>query len=643
MQDNSDALDLGAYLTALRRHWLTVLLPLVLTVAATAAVTYTQTPIYSATAEAALEPVRNSDSAMFQDLILGADVISTEVRVLTSDTVTQRVIENLGIDASTREVAGKVEVAPVGGTRVVRISASDDDPEFAALLANTYATAYFDYRRDRALDEVGAARETLRERAQAIEQQLEQLDDEIDDAAASSLGAITEDDAQLRIERERLLEQLAQIENQLTTTGTSADDVRGGGELLVPASPPDSPVVPQPLRNLVLATVLGLFLGIALALLRDYLDDAIRGEADVKRATPGQPIVGRIREWDDDKANQKLITIADPFAGASEEFQAMAANVRFALVSRAGRHAAGTEDFAGRAVAVTSASQEEGKTTTAGNLAVAAAATGRRVILVGADLRKPTMARRFGLPDGQGLTDLLANAGRFSKTSDLAAYLIDVGVPRLRVLPCGTVPPNPTELLASGQMAWLHDELAGMADLVVYDTPPVLPVADTLEIAQHVDLTFIVVRNEGTHRRDLSHAVERLQGVGAELGGLVLNGVTDRRSGAYGYGEYGYGYRPQSEYRPRTQDADEADSDDAPASPATFSAVRVTTPPTTLPPDATSPAAATWDADETAAAAAPAVDSGADSVRRDDEPDATDTEEAPDEDVDLDRWLFRNR
>lgn len=429
---------------------------------------------------------------------------------------------------------------------------ADGDPQFAAVLANAYATAYFEHRRDRALDEIVAARETLEQRTADLRDRIAEVEREMRARGLSVTDTVSAGDAPILVaQRDTLLEQLTQVESQLSTIGSGASDLRGGGEILVAATPSSDPAVPRPLRNLTLAIVLGLFAGVGLALLRDHLDDAIRTEDDVRRAVHDVTIVGRLGRWDDEAADQKLITLVDPYAAASEEFQAMATNVRFALVSRADRHEPDPDGGDGQSVAITSSAQAAGKTTVAGNLAVAAAAAGRRVVLVGADLRKPTLASRFGLPEGKGLTDLIADASRLEDASGIDDYLIDVGVPRMRVLTAGSIPPNPTELLASERMAWVHGALERLASLIVYDTPPVLPVADTLELSQHVDLTFLVVRNQVTHRRELAHAVERLEGVGAELGGVVLNGLSSGR-GAYGYG-YGseYGYRPQVEHRSR--------------------------------------------------------------------------------------------
>ena len=574
-QTAPDTIDLRDYLRVLARRWRLVAGITAIVVAVALVASFLQTPLYESSAEVAIEPVRSGSDAALEDLLLRDEIVETERRVITSRSVADRVIADLELDRPATELLEIVDVRAIPNTRVVTISATSTDPQFAAAVANSFATSYLDYRRDRALDEVTAARSNLTERSQELQQEIDALEDELGPTGADA-AALSPDDRSLVAQRDALSQQLAQIAIQLAALDPGGGAIRGGGEILVPAEPTSAPVSPKPLRTGVLALVLGLMLGVGAAFLRDHFDDAIRSEDDVKRATDNEPIVGRVTTWDDEAADQKLITLVDPFAANSEEFQALAANIRFALLSRAGRHAVqgrGDDAPAGRSIAITSSGKGEGKTTVAGNLAVAAAAAGRRVILVGADLRKPTMAGRFGLPDGAGLTDALVNAAELTDQEKLAAHLVDVGIPRLRVLPAGSIPPNPTELLASSQMAWLHESLASMADLVVYDTPPVLPVADTLELAHHADLTFIVVRAEVCHRRDLTHAVERLHGVGADVGGVVLNGLSAGR-GAYGYGGYGrYGDAGTDEYRPRTIDEDRmAERQDAGAS---FSAVQV--------------------------------------------------------------------
>lgn len=553
-QTAPDTIDLRDYLRVLARQWRLIAGLTVVVVSVALAASLVQTPVYESTAEVAIEPVRSGSDAVLEDLLLRDEIVETERRIITSSAVAERVVADLGTNIEPRRVLEMVSVRAIPNTRVVTIAATSTDRDLAAAVANSFAASYLDYRRDRALDDITAARTNLDQRARELQAQIDDLDREI--GPGTSTGSLSPDDQALVSQREALAQQLAQVTVQLASLDPGTEAVRGGGEVLVPAVAEDAPVSPKPLRTGVLALVLGLMLGVGAAFLRDHFDDMIRDEDDVVRASGGETVVGRVTAWDDPAADQKLITLVDPFASTSEEFHALAANVRFALLSRSGRHARPDGSApAGRSIAVTSAGQGEGKTSTAGNLAVAAAGSGRRVIVVDADLRKPTLARRFGLPDGVGLTDVLVNAADLADREKVADHLIDIGIPRLRVLPAGSIPPNPTELLASNQMAWLHDTLASMADLVIYDSPPVLPVADTLELAHHADLTFVVTRTEVCHRRELTHTLERLARVGAEVGGIVVNGLQLGRSRyGYGYGGYGrYGREAADEYRPRRE------------------------------------------------------------------------------------------
>jgi capsular exopolysaccharide synthesis family protein len=181
---------------------------------------------------------------------------------------------------------------------------------------------------------------------------------------------------------------------------------------------------------------------------------------------------------------------------------------------------------------VSSSVAGDGKTSTAANLAVAAARVGLRTLLVDADLRRSTIAKRFGMPRGTGLSDLLLSGG------SLVDQTLDVGVDNLRVLPAGTVPPNPNELLASPAMQALHHQILSQVDLVIYDTPAVLAVPDALELGRHVDFAVLVGRAGSTGRRQLQAAIERLTQVGTDVAGTVLNDISGKADGYY----YAYYY-----------------------------------------------------------------------------------------------------
>lgn len=527
MQD-ADVLDLRDYLRVLRRRWVTIVVVAGVTVATALGVTLVQTPIYEAEAELAIEPVRRSEDVTLEELILGDTTIETEKLVVTSNPVTERVIDQLELDVAADLVVEQVDVAVVADTRVVRIAATDPDPADAAALANAYAAGYLDYRRDRAVEELQAAQQDLEQSTDELGVRIAELDAELADADGANREVLAAERASLLAQIGRLAARSSQLED-------SASVIRGGGAVLSEADVPDSPIAPRPLRTSVLALVLGLMLGVGLAFLRDYFDDVLRTDDELKRITGGAPVLGHLPRWGD-PGDPRLVTLIEPHSVTTEAYRILSTNVRFLVAARRRGRPEGEEARdRGVSLVTTSPRQADGKTTTVANLAVAAARAGMEVILVDADLRQATVAGRFGLGCTAGLSDLLVS------DTALDDHLIDVGVPHLLLLPAGTRPPNPAELLASPRFAALRRQLEERADLVLFDAPPVLVVSDALEVAAQATMTAVIAFAERTSRRGLVASVERLAGVGVEVAGTVLNGI-DRRSeaatGSYGY--YGY-------------------------------------------------------------------------------------------------------
>jgi polysaccharide biosynthesis transport protein len=539
--ERDDVISLQDYLVVLKRQRLLIVATVILVVVAALGVSFAQTPVYEAASEVVVEPVRRTQDVSLEDLWSQASGVETERLVVTSRPVAERAAEELGLEDPNQAREG-VRVEPVRDTRVVRIIAADVDPAVAAEKANTFADAYLAHRRGEAMEGIVAARADLEQRAESLREELATLEeaDEVDE-----------------VQRDALLAQLSAVVAQGAELGGSAGAVAGGGSVLAPAEVPESPVSPQPIRTGALALVLGLMLGVGLAFLRDHIDDVIRDESDFKRATGGLPILGRIPQWNDPDGGERLATILEPASLASESYRELSAGVRFLLLAhadaadprdgdgreyprregaaRAGSGQAGTVSdggFSGRSVLISSAHAGDGKTSIAANLAVAAARVGLRTLLIDTDLRRPTVHRRFGLGQTTGLTDVLLSHG------DLRDHVIAVGVDNLRVLPAGTIPPNPHELLASASMRALEREVVRRADLVIYDSPAVLAVPDALELGRQVDVAVLVGRAGATSRRQLSAAVERLGQVGTDVAGTVLNAIDSKTDGYY----YSYYY-----------------------------------------------------------------------------------------------------
>jgi capsular exopolysaccharide synthesis family protein len=398
---------------------------------------------------------------------------------------------------------------------------------------------------------------------------LAQLDEEIEVLEAEIrtreleieriLDTPTVDVSSLRLERDVLFSRLSSFIGQRAALVEDASGLTDGGEVLVRGGVPTSPISPQPARAGLLALMVGIALGVAIAFARDYLEDAIRDDLDVRRATGRRPLLGRIPEWViPGPTRDGIVTLLDPSSVAAESYRELSANVRFMALSRpmpgtegavqaaAGALAGVPLDAAeledrpplGRGVMLVSPTANNGKTATAVNLAVASARAGQRVVIVDADLRRPRVATLFGLGRLRGLSDLLAERGNVDD------YLVNVGVPNLLVLPAGTLPPNPADVLAAAQLDVIYRELQRRFDLILIDTPAILAVPDALEVGRLTDWALLVMQHTVSTRREVTGTIERLEQVGVRIDGSVLNAI-DTRSDAY---YYYYTYYHRLEY-----------------------------------------------------------------------------------------------
>jgi capsular exopolysaccharide synthesis family protein len=290
-------------------------------------------------------------------------------------------------------------------------------------------------------------------------------------------------------------------------------------QALIPFSP-SSPNVPL---NIALGALVGLALGVGIAILREALDTRIRNEHDVEVITDA-PIIGGIA-FDQSTPQNPLVVKDDPRSPRSESFRTLRTNLQFLNVG-----------VTSRSFVVTSSVPGEGKSTSAANLAIAVALAGKNVIIVDADMRKPKLAEYLGLEGGVGLTDVLV--GRAQPNDVIQRW----GDTNLYVLPAGKVPPNPSELLGSQAMITLIRGLEGSFDTVLFDAPPLLPVTDAAVLAKNTTGALLMVAAGRAHKNQVRGAVAALENVGAKLAGIVLTMLPTKGPDSYGYSRYGYGY-----------------------------------------------------------------------------------------------------
>ena len=522
-----DRLDLREYLLVLRRRWRMVLAVVTVTTLLVLGYSFAVSPQYVASADVLIDP-SGADTQGTSGVRIAAEEVSTQAQVVTSRPVALVVQGTLGL-TSAPDLSELVTVQSVGTSRILRVTARDTDPDRAARTANTVASAYLQFRQEDSMARYEAASERLSQEQGELEDRLDEIDAEL--AQGDNQAGASEDTDNLEAERRTLLIQVAQVMAQLDDLSDALTRATAGGEMLRAADPPTTPVSPRIPLNVALGVLTGLLLGAGAALLRDRFDDVIHDEESARRVLGDASRLGRIPRWAEQQHRGRLITLMDPHAPASEEYQRLGVGVRFML-------APVRESRKSGAVVLTTSSQEgEGKTVTSCNMAVAAARLGLRVVLVDADLRRASAAIRFGLGDTPGLSDLLVG------DDALDTYLYDVGVDNLRLLPAGTIPPNPAALLGSGKMQTVLSTLTADADLVIVDSPPVLVGADTLELAHHADMVVVVIRAGVSRLRQLTAAMDSLRHLGVKSVGAVFNGIGDQ-------GRRTYTYRPRERTAP---------------------------------------------------------------------------------------------
>jgi len=324
-----------------------------------------------------------------------------------------------------------------------------------------------------------------------------------------------------------------QNEMALTTRLKDMDTTSSNIRVVDRARPPAAPFRPNKKLNLVLGLLVGLGLGVAAALFLDSIDNTIASPAEIDRLVrlPVLAVVPHHGAGSSFAARRPeptltetvdLVAHRDRAASASEAYR----ELRTALLLSNPGHPP-------RQIMVTSALPEDGKSSTAMNLAVVLAQSGRRVLLVDADLRRPRLHKVFGLDAARGLSVYLSGL-----SDDPAALTQRTVVEGLDVLVSGPVPPDPSELLDSPTFAAMGPRLlAGGYDHIVYDSPPALAVADPVIVAHAVEATIVVARAGRTPRESLQRAVAKFVQAGSRPVGIVLN---DLDAGRHGYGAYGY-------------------------------------------------------------------------------------------------------
>ena len=490
-------LDLREFMgTVLRRKWL-VLGVAIVVVALAAAYSYSRPKVFSSTATVLARPIRVSPT---DDDPLDNLSMPTEAELVRSTPVAEIARELVGRPQDLQDMLRRVTVTTPENTQILQISYTDSTPRRAQSGAQAFADGYLRFKQE-------FAHQGIEEDAATIQAEIDEIDSAMQELEIDMQG-MEEGSPELAAaesERDSLEDTRLGLRNQLVTTNTGNTDP---GDVVQNAERPSVAISPKHQVDLALGVLLGIAAGMALASVRERMQDRIETPATLRNVLRA-PTLGAIPDSPLLRGDlPRLVTIDERRSSPAEAYRALRANVL-----------AAARDAKARTILVTSAMEGEGKTTTAVNLSVALAQVGKSVVLISADLRFPRVHVLLGIGNELGLGQVLQGS------IELRDALVETPIPNLKVLPTGpvTADDEPVELLQSDRMV---DVIRGcrQADVVIVDAPPIGPVADSLMLVDLLDAVILVAdAQEGTRAR-VAETRHQL----AQVGGNILGGVLNR-------------------------------------------------------------------------------------------------------------------
>ncbi len=312
-------------------------------------------------------------------------------------------------------------------------------------------------------------------------------------------------------------------------TSITEDMKTGNIRIVDRAEIPEIPIKPRKKLNILLAVIVGLTMGTGLAFFFEYLDNTVKTPDDIKRYF-GIPYLGPVPAIEHDRGAKdgeipELVAVETPKSTASEAYRGLRTSLLFS-----------SAEAPPQVILITSAGPKEGKTLTCTNLAATMAQAGSKVLLVDCDMRRPRIHDIMKIGRDVGISNILAG------TTGGDQVLFKTRMANLHVIPCGPIPPNPSELLGSNRMVQLVKTFRERYDKIVIDSPPITAVTDATVLARVADGVVVIIRSGDTSRDIVRNGVEQLRGVNATILGAVLNGVNMGKDGYYYYQYYYYYY-----------------------------------------------------------------------------------------------------
>jgi len=507
-----------------RKKWLVLGVAVALMTLALA-YSFVKIPLYRASSQLVYETQLNVADPLGSGSSLDSTLMQIELSSVNSEIANPELVRSVETTLGPGGASGDYSVSAAPDTtqsgqtggNTVSITAVSPSAQTAARAANAYAAAFTAARRASAQEQVQQAETVIQ----------------------SKLNSFTSATSRLSADYVTLMQRLQDLQILAAT-------ITGNFRVLVPATVPSAPFSPKPVRNGLMGLLAGLVIGVGLVFLLEQFDTRVRSQEEAV-AIFGMPLLAQIRKMRaKELEEQPLVVLSDSHNPTAEAIRKLRGNLEFANI-----------DGDLRSLFITSALQHEGKSLTVCNLAVSLAASGKSVVLVDGDLRRPQVHRYLNLPNGAGVSTVLTGRTELSQTlrsRPVGPSLVKVratdtaeagstGDSRLSVLTSGPVPPNAAEIIASKSFASLIAELEERFDLVVVDAPALLAVGDTASVAACVGGLIFLVDLTRAKRPLLTEAATQISQMPCrKLGLVVMNHATGSR-----YERDHYAYYPQGE------------------------------------------------------------------------------------------------
>jgi non-specific protein-tyrosine kinase len=509
--------------TALRWWWLLIL---VTVVAAGAGyfVSQTQTPVYEATTTIMVSQFIQATELTKEDILASEVLAQTYADMTRRQPVLQGTVDALSLSDLWPELKKRVRVQAVEGTQLLQIRVEASSPEEARAIADEITQQLI------LLSPTSSQNRDKEENHQLVRQRLERLLAKIEGGqqrlvtleAAMTEPLLAGQVQELQSEINTLESLIADWENNYTQLLIFVGSIKSPNQLAViePAQAGSSPIRPRTQLNTLIAGSLGLLLALALVFLLEFLDESLKSQEDLNQYL-GLTTLGSIGRIKGRRYVGKLIISQKPLSHIAETYRMIRTNIQFISAGQSIK-----------SILITSSTVGEGKSTTATNLGVVMAKAGLRTIIVDADLRQPVLHKIFQVSNKKGLTELLR-----SSKPEIKDYVINSDVKNLQIITSGMLPSDPSELLGSPKMKQVLVSINELADIVIYDSAPVLSVTDATVLASRVDAVVLVIKAGKIKRSIAKQAMLMLQYVDANLLGGVLNQVAQKGRHPYYAGQ----------------------------------------------------------------------------------------------------------